>query len=129
MPARFNGQNIFGSQQQQTGPTPKMREQRETLPGVRGYRVYQLIGTGPDTRTWVIRGRYVANTLGRLQSAIADAQDRIGTFGMFQETGGGRWRDCELIDFRPASGFQTCQINGATQYTCLIVATIEQAGG
>jgi hypothetical protein len=126
---RFRGQLIFGSQVQQTGPIPKMRFQREQLPGVRGYRVYQLIGAGPDTYTWTLRGRLVATTLDRLQASIVNSQDWIGTFGLFEETGGAEWDNCELVDYRPTSGFKRCIIDGITYFTCEVSGTVEYAGG
>jgi hypothetical protein len=126
---RFRGQAIFGSQVKQTGPIPKMRFQREQLPGVRGYRVYQLIGAGPDTRTWILRGRLVASSLDRLQSSVRDTQDWIGTFGIFEETGGTQWDNCELIDYRPVTDYRPCVVGGGTFFTCEVTGTVEYAGG
>lgn len=129
MTALFRNQNIFGSQQRQQGPIPKMREQRETLPGVRGYRVYQLVGSGADTRTWVVKGRLVARTLGKIQAAIANAQDLLGTFGVFIETGGAVWRNCELTDFRQSGDYRSVNIDGVGYVTVEVSGTVEQAGG
>lgn len=130
MAAKFRGKNIFGVTQRQNGPIATRRFMRETLPGTRGYREYQTVGSGPDTRTWAIKGRLTASTLLGLQRAVSDAQEWIGTFGTFEETGGQRWRDCELIDFRQAGDYSGMVGFDAGGYvTVEITATIEQAGG
>jgi hypothetical protein len=124
---RFAGKDIFGSQVRQNGPIAARRAQRETLPGVKGFREYQTTGPGPDTRTWTVTGRIVATTLGALQNFISNSQALIGTFGTFEETGGTTWRNCQLKDYRPQGAYQAISLSGVNFWTVEIAATVETA--
>jgi hypothetical protein len=76
-----------------------------------------------------MHGRLVSPTLSALQRMIADAQDMLGRIATFEETGGTRWRNCELVDFRPVSEYRRCVIGGTDLFTCEVTGTVETAGG
>jgi len=91
--------------------------------------LYRIVGVGVDTRTWTLRGRLVSTTLDALQRSIASTQDMLGMVSTFEETGGTRWRNCVLIDFRPAGEYRRCMVGGADFFTVEVTATVETAGG
>lgn len=123
----FNGDNIFGTQVSQTGPTATRRVQREQLPGVRGFRSYNLQGIGPDTFAFVLRGRLIASTPAGIINKITAAQNNLNRIATLVDNAGLIWRNCQLIAYLPQSPYKRCVIDGADWYTVEIVATLEQA--
>jgi hypothetical protein len=128
---RFANVNIFGTQTRQQGPIGKARNQREMLPGVRGYRIYDLIGGGADTLTFLVTGRIIAKSLRVLESFVSDNVQRMGQIDTFESTGGLFYENCELVDYRIIStpNYQRVVFNGSTYWIADVQATLEQAGG
>lgn len=122
--------DIFGGQTTQVGPVPQSRVMREQLPGVRGYRLYQLVGPGADTLTWTVQGRIVARTFRGLILFLTGVMDNdVGRIAKFVDNSGEAFDACELVDYRPVPPFQRCKIGGVDYMTCLVQGTIQRAGG
>lgn len=123
----FDGVNIFGAQVSQIGPTAKTRAMREQLPGVKGFRVYNLSGEGPDIRVFVVRGRLVDDSAAALQGRVVSAQAMLNRIATFVDNTGTVWRNCMLAAYDPASPYKVCVIETFAKYTVEITATLEQA--
>lgn len=111
----------------QTGPTATRRAMREQLPGVRGFRSYNLQGTGPDTVIFVVRGRLIDTTPARLINRVSAGQNRLNEIATFVDNAGLAWRNCQLLAFTPTAPYKRCIIDGTDWYTVEIAATLEQA--
>lgn len=123
----FNGSNIFGINVSQMGPTPTRRAQREQLPGVKGFRSYNLQGQGPDTVAFVMRGRLVEQTPARLVNFISNSQNLLNLIASFTDNAGINWRNCQLIAYQPIGPYKHVLINNVDYYTIEITATLERA--
>lgn len=123
----FNGENIFGFAVRQE-QFAKMRIMREELPGVQGYRLYNLSGVNPDTRCWTVRGRLLDLSATRLEQTLASGENYMdGLFYTFVTNGKRTFKNCQMIDFRQASAVRRVRVAGVLYSTCEIVASIEQA--
>lgn len=126
----FNGSQIFGTAElRQMGPTATKRLQRSILPGVIGYRNYNLIGgRAPDTRVWTVSGRIIALSLSQAETMIERGQSYLnGKLYNFRSTGGRIYRNCELVDFRPSENYRAAMIGSTKVITIKVQGTIEQA--
>lgn len=122
---RFLRRDFFGTEIRQSGPMPKMRNLRETLPGVKGYRVYDLAGFGPDTVTMTFTGRLKGVSPLDLQRAIETGLSYLGKIGLLETELGMTYRNAELIDYRPVSPYAKMIYRNQYWYTVLIQATFE----
>lgn len=128
MPAKFDGQNIFGSLTRQTGMAPRHRWQEEHVPGIGGSRVYDL---GADGAVWQIRGRIVTTspTYGLALNACVDAvmagaSYHNGGLYTFTDAGGNSYDNCLLVSYQQAGEYQTCDYNGQPACTVVVTATV-----
>jgi hypothetical protein len=102
--AKYNNIFIWGGQTKVRGPFPVARTQRETLPGVSGFRQYRL---GVATWTWKVEGLLVATSLAALRVLLQDYAEGVnGGLYVFTDNAGQAWNDCELSDYGPASDIQ-----------------------
>jgi hypothetical protein len=100
----FNGESIFGTQTREADSSVQSNAQMESVPGVDGYRNYAL---GTTSVTWVIDGRLTGVTLRALNNMIRRGQSyQDGFFYTFQHIDGTRYRNCELVSFRPQGPVQ-----------------------
>jgi hypothetical protein len=128
MSAKFAGKDLFGQVGiRQLGPFARTRNQRETLPGVPGYRNYQLTGGVIDTQFWQIQGRYLGFSLRDCEKFILLAQSYMdGSPYLFETNSGLKFRNCELTDWRQISPFQQVKYNNIWYCTFELQATVEQ---
>jgi hypothetical protein len=100
MDALFNGQPIFGTQTRNIGPQPKPTVQRERIPGVAGFRVYNL---GTESVIWEVSGLVVGGTIAALEDALFAAAGYMdGGLYAFATTGGSVFEGCLLQSFNMA---------------------------
>jgi len=120
----FNGQAIFGAQTKETTGDQAFREQRETLPGADGVRIYRL---GAGTRTWTVRGRLSYTTRGALESAInAALAYRNGQLYTYTSAAGNAYANCLLTNFQQIGQVQRIvAANNAAAYTVEVQGTVE----
>lgn len=128
----FGGQAIFGLYQNQIiGPTPTVRSQRHKLPGVPGYRVFNLTGNYNDTKIFVCTGRIVAFSLDDCMIAVESGLSFMHSkLYVFTTLANRQYRNCELTDFRQSSKYMRIRFpQDITRdyFTVEVRGTIEQA--
>ena len=124
MSTLFNGDQIFGtSAVKLTGYTPGFRGQREYLPGVGGYRIYQL---GRDAPSFNYVGRLSETSLAGLYAKIELYGTYVnGALYTLTQEGGATHTNCELQSYNLASEIQkVTYIDGVTLFTCLVSGVI-----
>lgn len=128
--ASFNGvARFFGRQSRVHGPFAKPSVQRERLPGIAGFRTYNL---GTESVTWNVRGIVSADSLANLEAAVNSAVSLMGG-GLYQfvTTGGTVYDGCLLQSYVPEAAPQYFKgtVGGvATEgYLVIINAVVEWA--
>lgn len=123
---KFNNEDIWGfAGLVEVGPIGSCRQMRETVPGVAGYRIYEL---GADSVIWHCEGRLVAFSREDLAGQIWKGTNYRLRGGLYTFTSrdGQTYDNCQLVSYEPIGRPQgvTLKIGGSE----IIGATVRVRG-
>lgn len=102
----YGGVAICGTQARQIGPTSRVRALRQTLPGVRGFRIFRLTG-GIDSYLWSYSGLISSASLSGLLTLIKTGADMAdGQLRNLVDNGGTTWSNVQLVSFQQQGQIQ-----------------------
>ena len=121
----FDHQQIFGVATRMVGPANRHRAMRHNVPGVAGYRLYDL---SIEAKVWRCEGTLVAPTLGALIDDVEWGGSYVdASLYDFNDSDGNLYLFCELNDYGPIGNYQRGAVNGVDSFFVRVGGTVIQA--
>ena len=118
----FNGLRLFGWPTRQGGPIPAYRTQKHVIPGIRGFRIFDL---GAESLTYTVRGRISTLSLAECEELVALGCSYVdANVYQFRTTSLLLLNNCNMTDFRPVGGFQRMKYRTLDAWTVEVQGTV-----